>query len=251
MPLEETLTRLSVREFAERFQAEMIPLSNKFSYFSAAVPLGEDEIREYLHEPIAALPPVHVLLVPYLQRPDGKGSKAHHSSEDLVLLDKPNGSRLLEASILPLDRATVLAFAIKDRDVADYHFHFYCAIARVAAERCPAETQLQYSALLREELSARVHGEVDEESWHEKQALLRRQTNVRRETKAFREYALRSFIDTLTLYMHGICCDIDVETGPRQLPSRYLRKRLMLLESHFPPPPGYAVFPEELKETEK
>ena len=61
-------------------------------------------------------------------------------------------------------------------------------------------------------------------------------------------YALarQSFVDTLTLYLHGICCDIDVDTGPRQLPSRYLRKRLVLLEEVYPPPKGYAVFPEEL-----
>jgi hypothetical protein len=39
-----------------------------------------------------------------------------------------------------------------------------------------------------------------------------------------------------------------VDTGPRQLPSRHLRKRLQLLRELFPPPPGYAVFPEELKQ---
>jgi hypothetical protein len=49
------------------------------------------------------------------------------------------------------------------------------------------------------------------------------------------------------LYLHGICCDIDVETGPRQIASRYLRLRLQLLESLFPPPAGYRVFPEESK----
>ena len=103
------------------------------------------------------------------------------------------------------------------------------------------------ASLLREELQRGVHGEVDEESWRLKQALLRRQTNVRKETKLFRDYARQSFIDTLTLYLHGVCCDIDVETGPRQLPSRYLRKRLNLLYSLYPPPDGYAVFPEHLK----
>jgi hypothetical protein len=45
----------------------------------------------------------------------------------------------------------------------------------------------------------------------------------------------------------GACCDIDVETGPRQMPSRYLRRRLELLLSVFPPPEGYAVLPEQLK----
>ena len=54
--------------------------------------------------------------------------------------------------------------------------------------------------------------------------------------------------DTLTLYLHGICCDIDVDTGPRQLPSRYLRKRLKLMQTLYPQPNGYAVFPEDLKE---
>jgi len=38
-----------------------------------------------------------------------------------------------------------------------------------------------------------------------------------------------------------------VETGPRQMPSRYLRKRLELLASLYPPPEGYTVFPEQLK----
>jgi hypothetical protein len=75
---------------------------------------------------------------------------------------------------------------------------------------------------------------------------MRRSQNVRN-GKAFREYARQSFADTLTLYLHGICCDIDVDTGPRQLPSRNLRKRLMLLEELFPPPQGYAVFPEQLE----
>ena len=76
---------------------------------------------------------------------------------------------------------------------------------------------------------------------------MRRQTNVRKETKLFREYARQAFEDTLTLYLHGACCDIDVETGPRQMPSRYLRRRLELLIALFPPPEGYAVLPEQLK----
>jgi hypothetical protein len=100
--------------------------------------------------------------------------------------------------------------------------------------------------VLREEMTTDVHGEVDEPSWRMKQAL-RRSPTKSRTGKAFREYARQSFTDTLTLYLHGICCDIDVDTGPRQLPSRYLRKRLMALEQLFPPPKGYAVFPEQLE----
>jgi hypothetical protein len=53
--------------------------------------------------------------------------------------------------------------------------------------------------------------------------------------------------DTLTLFLHGICCDIDVEPGPRQLASRFIRKRLELFKGAFPPPEGYALFPEQVR----
>ena len=142
---------------------------------------------------------------------------------------------------------TLLALGIKDLEVADYHYQFYNAIAAWWPTVGPHEVQERFFRTMREELSAEVHGEVDEKSWHLKQALVRRQTNVRKETKLFREYARHAFEDTLTLYLHGTCCDIDVETGPRQMPSRYLRRRLELLISLFPPPDGYAVLPEQLK----
>ena len=88
---------------------------------------------------------------------------------------------------------------------------------------------------------------MDERSWRLKQSLVRRQTNTRKETKLFQDYARQAFEDTLTLYLHGICCDIDVETGPRQMPSRHLRRRLELLSTLYPPPKGYAVLPEQSK----
>jgi hypothetical protein len=142
---------------------------------------------------------------------------------------------------------TILALSIKDLEVADYHYQFYNALSGLVADNWSPDVQERFYRTLREELNAEVHGEVDEKSWHLKQALVRRQTNVRKETKLFREYARSAFEDTLTLYLHGTCCDIDVETGPRQMPSRYLRRRLELFVSLFPPPEGYAVLPEQLK----
>ena len=50
-------TNLSVGQFAERYRREMIPLRKPFSYYFTALPLTEEDIREYLDEPIAALPP--------------------------------------------------------------------------------------------------------------------------------------------------------------------------------------------------
>jgi hypothetical protein len=252
MSAQPDLSKLSVGQFAEQFRSEMIPLSNTFSYFCASVPLSEEDVKEYLEEPIAALPPaisallpkVSIMLVPYLERGDGGKEKGTARRDEFVCTEKPPENRLSSAAQVRFDKEEVLVFALKDQDVSEYHYRFYHVLATLAADHGSDEALFQYSSMLREELNARVHGEVDEESWHMKQALLRRDANVRKETKAFREYVRQSLVDTLTLYLHGICCDIDVETGPRQLPSRYLRKRLNLLFSLYPPPEGFAVFPE-------
>jgi hypothetical protein len=237
---------LSVGQFAERYRREMIPLSKPFSYFFTALPLTEEDIREYLEEPIAALPPsisallpkISILLVPYLD-------KGNQKAGEFVCLEKPSKDRVSWTSKFVSKEEAVFVFALKDQEVADYHYRFYHLLAALVADHWSDDAKKQFHSLLREELSANVHGEVDEESWHLKQGLVRRQKNVRHESKVFRDYARQSFIDTLTLYLHGICCDIDVETGPRQLQSRFLRKRLLLMIALYSPPKGYVLFPEE------
>jgi hypothetical protein len=262
MPAQVDLSKLSVRQFAERFRSEMIPLSNTFSYFCASVPLSEEDLKEYLEEPVAALPPavaaalpkISILLVPYLERTNAERSNGQRTNArdrakpsaaaEYVSIEKPLHGRISAATQLSLGGETVLAFALKDQEVAEYHYRFYHLLATVVGEQWTEAIETNYSRLMREELNSDVHGEVDEASWRLKQALRRSQAAM--SAKAFRTYARQSFIDTLTLYLHGICCDIDVDTGPRQLPSRYLRKRLLVLQELFPPPHGYAVFPEQL-----
>jgi hypothetical protein len=247
MPHDDERSKTPVEELAARLQGDMIPVTGKFSYF-CILPIAEEDLRQYLNDPVAAispaivaiLPPMGLLLAPYLEKGNGKG-------KDSVAFERPPDPRQILSSRCDLDGGSVLALAVKDVEVADYHYQFYSALSQVVADRWPQETQERFHRALREELSAQIHGEVDEKSWHLKQALLRRQTNVRKETKLFRDYARQSFVDTLTLYLHGACCDIDVETGPRQMPGRYLRRRLELLMALFPPPEGYAVLPEQLK----
>jgi hypothetical protein len=239
--------KLTVEELAARFRGEMIPITSKFSYFST-LPIAEDDLRQYLNDPIAAISPailgtlplMGIVLGPYLEKGNGKEG-------DSVTFERPAEARYLPCSRRDLADMTILVLGIKEIEVADYHYQFYNALSAVVADRWSPDVQERFYRTIREELSAEVHGEVDEKSWHLKQALQRRQTNVRKETKLFREYARQAFEDTLTLFLHGTCCDIDVETGPRQMPSRYLRRRLELLISLFPPPEGYAVLPEQLK----
>jgi hypothetical protein len=260
------LAKVSVGQFAERFRGEVIPISNTFSYFCASLPVSEEVVKEYLEEPVAALPPkiaamlpkVSILLVPYLERsaerPASKGRRKPQAItvdklSEFVVAERPAEGKQSWAAQISYENETVLVFALKEQDVAEYHYRLYRTLAGLVADKWPSETASSYKGLIREELSASVHGEVDDESWQAKQALLRRQSNAGRETPLFTDYIRQSFIDTLTLYLHGICCDIDVETGPRQLPSRYLRKRLNLLKTLFPAPNGYAVFPEDAEKT--
>jgi hypothetical protein len=242
---------MTIADLAARCRGEMIPLTGKFSYFSI-VPMADEDLRHYLRDPIAALPAVvigslpqvNIILAPYLEK---GGVASGPRSGDAVSFERPADSRQIATAQWEQEESVLLVFGIKDIEVADYHYQFYSTLASLVADRLPQDVQERFHRTIREELTAEVHGEVDERSWHLKQALLRRQTNVRKETKLFREYARQAFEDTLTLYLHGTCCDIDVETGPRQMPSRYLRRRLELLLSLYPPPEGYAVLPEHLK----
>jgi hypothetical protein len=247
MPIDADKPKLAIEELARRFGNEMLPLSTKFAYYSL-IPIAEDDLRQYLGDPIAAispaivdlLPQTCIILAPYIEKGNGKGV-------DSATFERPPESRHIPSARYEKKGTLTLALGVKDLEVADYHYQFYNALAGVVADRWPADVQERFYRTIREELSAEVHGEVDEKSWHLKQALLRRQTNVRKETKLFRDYARQAFEDTLTLYLHGTCCDIDVETGPRQMPSRYLRRRLELLIAIYPPPEGFAALPEQLK----
>lgn len=244
MPPQLHPSKISIRQFAEQNRSAMIPLNATVAYYCSTGPMSEEDLKEYLKEPVAALPPsiaaalpkLSILLVPYLARKT--------KASDYVSAEKPPDSQASPSAQLVMDQETVLAFALKDREMAEYHYRFYQLLATVIAEQLPRETESRYARVLREEVTADVHGEVDEASWRIKQTLKRGKSAIAH--RNFSKYARQSFIDTLTLYLHGICCDIDVDTGPRQLPSRYLRKRLLLMEELFPPPKGYAVFPEQL-----
>ena len=239
--------RKTVDDLARRIRSEMSPINKQFSWY-AMTPIAEEDQRPYLQDPIESLPPsvrallpkIGVVLAPYLEKGAGRNGTA-------VTEAKPVEARLALSARVESESLITLFFTIKGEQVADYHYFFYDEIAALISHRWPKNVADAWHGLLREELSNEMHGEVDERSWRLKQALLRRPTNARRDGKPFREYARQSFEDTMTLYLHGICCDIDVDTGPRQLPSRYLRKRLELLKSLFPPPTGRGVFPEDLK----
>lgn len=256
MAVPERLQRLKLGQFAGIYRGEMIPLGTRACYFCASLSLSEEDLHEYLTEPVSALPPavssrlpkLEIFLVPYLERGAEPAGRAKVSApEPVVAEDKPTDERSLASGFVVTENEATLAFAVKDAEVADYHYRFYRTIAELVAGRNGENVPAEYSKLVSDELDHNAHGEVDEESWRLKMELTPHDRAEGRPSKRFRAYLRRSFIDTLTLYLHGVCCDIDVETGPRQLASHLLRKRLRVLRTIFPPPEGYAVLPEDLQ----
>jgi len=256
MAVPERPQRLKLGQFAGLYRGEMIPLGTRACYFCSALSLSEDDLHEYLTEPVSALPPavssrlpkLEIFLVPYLERGAEPSGRAKVSApEPVVAQDKPTDERSLASGFVVTENEATLAFAVKDAEVADYHYRFYRTIAELVAGRNGENVPTEYSKLVSDELDHNAHGEVDEESWRLKMELTPHDRAGERPSKRFRAYLRRSFIDTLTLYLHGVCCDIDVETGPRQLASHLLRKRLRVLRTIFPPPEGYAVLPEDLQ----
>jgi hypothetical protein len=242
-------------EFAARIRTEAIPVNPNFSYYFLDLTPSEDDLKELVVEPVTGLPPrilellppVQMLFVPFLELQTAKHSGSRTNGRrgtEVVTNQRP--AKPLTHTRVTAEAGEALLFSMDERDTGECHYRFFQGIATMVAERWPDELEKNYVGLVRQELRANVHGEVDEASWEKKIALVERSA-AHGTTKALREYARQSFIDTLTLYLHGICCDLDVDTGPRQLASRHLRKRLDMLAAAFPPPKGYAVFPEDLK----
>ena len=265
-------TNVSVESFAAQCAGQMVPLSNSVSYF-AALPLKDDDLRRLLFDPIAAVPPtisstlprLRIVLVPYLEktevRANGDGSRPSQNNSkrtneearplETVSFERPAQARRLLSAVTELAGETFLFLGVKDEEVADYHYTFYVNIAELIARRSGAPALDRFYELLSSEVKNDIHGEIDEKSWRMKEQLIRRQSDPNRDTKLRQSYFRQALEDTLTLYLHGLCCDIDVETGPRQLASRHIRRRLQLLREIWPPPTGFALFPEELTEQRK
>ena len=133
MEIETGQAKITVEDLVARIRAEMVPLGTNFSYF-LVTPIADEDLKQYLEDPIAALPPgivavlpkIGILLAPYLEKANGKNG-------DLVCFEKPAEPRQIFASRLVRRDSAMLAFATKDEEMADYHYSFYNAIAALVA----------------------------------------------------------------------------------------------------------------------
>ena len=248
--------KVPVGTLVAQCNTQMVPINKSFSYF-AAMPVEESDLRRWLFDPIAAVPPkvgevlprLRFVLVPYLEGAAAtKTARAKRSADatrgEMVCFRRPAAKKQLLAHYLSDADDTFLFLAVENQDLADYHYVFYNGLANLITAGLTDKQRERFDSLIREELESETHGEVDKASWTLKEDVLRKAP--KRNSKAVQTYLRQSMTDTLTLYLHGLCCDIDIEAGPRQLASRPLRKRLTLLRELLPPPKGFPLFPDEL-----
>lgn len=240
-------SKISVESFARHCNGQMIPINGSLSYFSV-IPLEDGDLQRLVYDPAATVPPKAHEIVPKLNLVVvGYLEKAAKDEEEgpLVVFRRPAANKQMYSAVVEREGGSYVFVAVKDEDVADCHDSFYQELAALIVGHAESMVD-KYVGLLREELKAEVRGEIEDRAWRAKEKVVHKPASLSRNTKVFQEYVRESMIDTLTLYLHGLCCDIDVEAGPRQLPSGRIRKRLELLRTLLPPPKGVAVFPEEL-----
>jgi len=152
--------RFTVLEVARQVASQMVPINANFSFFSTT-PIVDEDLRQYVHEPVAAVPPalmkilprVGLLLVPFLEESPGR-------SPALVAFDRPEPARSLAASEVFVDERPTIAISTSGIDMSEYHYTFYDAISSLVVRRAPASLVTGFAELLREEIDNHVHGEV-------------------------------------------------------------------------------------------
>ncbi len=88
------------------------------------------------------------------------------------MAERPAEGKQSWAAQVSYEDETVLVFALKEQDVAEYHYRLYRTLAGLIADKWRSEMAQPYKGLIREELTASIHGEVDDESWQAKQGLI-------------------------------------------------------------------------------
>jgi hypothetical protein len=235
---------------AEYVQRVFVPLSHLAHgwEFHAAVTLTPAEERTMVREPAQAVPAaiaarlgkLRVLVVPFV---------ACRDSGDVVCFSKPEGETHSVVWVETSERIC-LVLPCRELDAHDTGFEFLASLGELLWPRLTPDELDEYRRLLDEELQTKVAGDIDEEAYAAKQALLTGRRRPRRNREELERYLNISFVSTVAEYMHGLWHDVQIRVGPEHLPLPQLRQRMQLLAEMFPPNPGYSLFAKELEKEE-
>lgn len=233
-----------VSEFLRREFAPLSNLAHGWQLYSA-LPLSPAEDRNMVREPVAAVPQniaerigkLRILAVPYI---------ACYESGDAVCFAKPSGPTHVAVWHTTGD-LTSLVLACREVDAHDTGFELLASIGELLRPRLNQTEMISFTDMLKTELAEGIEGEIDEEAYSAKQALLKTRGFSPLHTAApeFAAYRDASIISTLAEYLHGLWHDVQVRTGPEHLPVMDVYKRMKMVSFMFPPNPGYDLFSRE------
>lgn len=233
---------------AEYVRQSFVPISRLAHgwEFHSAVTLTPAEERTMVREPAQAVPAtmaqrlgeVRVLVVPFV---------GCRESGDVVCFSKPDGETHSAVWVESTERIC-LVLPCRELNPHDTGFEFLASLAELLCPRLTGDELGAYSRLVDEELKTGVAGEIDEEAYAAKQALLTGRARHFRNREKLEHYVSVSFVGTVAEYMHGLWHDVQIRVGPEHLPLPQLRQRMNMVAALFPPNPGYSVFAKELEE---
>ncbi len=136
-----------------------------------------------------------------------------------------------------------ISVTTEQRGHHDIALEMLICIGQVLWERLTPDQTKAYWLLLDAELRENVRGEIDEDAFREKRALLAGPISAASRRRLER-YGRASFAATAAEYVHCLWHDVHVVYGPEHLPPQQLRRRLDLLAGWFPPDRGHPLYPE-------
>jgi hypothetical protein len=136
-------------------------------------------------------------------------------------------------------RISIATGGRSDHDVA---MELLICLGQALWQKLTSEQLRRYWLLLDSEFLAGVAGEIDEEAFKEKRALLASRISASSDRRLER-YGQTSFAGTAAEYVHCLWHDVEVVSGREHLPARQLERRLELLSGWFPPDRGHKLYP--------
>ncbi|MCW5980797.1 MAG: hypothetical protein KIT09_22140 [Bryobacteraceae bacterium] len=183
---------------------------------------SEDLVRDFIEPAVDAVPPT-------------MAARVGPCVISLGLDDPEAASRWTLA-----ETGLEIALATGGIEPHDVAMEMLVCLGQVLWDALAAAERDRFLGLLAAEMDAGVTGEIDEGALEEKRRLLSSATLARSPRRLLR-YAAVSFASTAAEYAHSLWHDVTIRTGPEHLPAPWLRKRLELLASWFPPGAGYAL----------
>jgi len=135
-----------------------------------------------------------------------------------------------------------IEIATRGREPHDIAMELLLCLGQALWQKLTPDQFQAYWRLLDAEVRSGVPGEIDEDAFREKRALLRSASSASSRSRLER-YGRASFAGTAAEYVHCLWHEVRLVSGRRRLPPQPLRRRLNLLSRWFPPARGYRLYP--------